>query len=555
MMLSEAPPVGSTIQGTYELVRCIGAGGMGTVYEAKHARLSGRYAVKFLLREIAQNEGAFARFRREAEVTSAFRHPNIVQVIDFDRMPNGTPYLVMEMLEGREVSDVLRAEAPLAPARAVDLIQQIASALDAAHQLNIVHRDLKPQNLFLVKVPGRPDLVKVMDFGISKVREATTQLTRENAVMGTPQYMAPEQALGQIDEIDGRTDQFALSAIAYEMLVGRAPFRGDTIQSILYQVVHAQPAALDVVRPSLGPKIAAVVAKGLSKAREDRYPSVLEMADALASAVSGAARAEWSPSSATTARAPNGSPPPQTPSGTLRFDDEPAAPREEAAESFRPRQARARTLAIALAIAAVAAVTAVIVSRVTRHSFDESAGAPPPPPVAPVPAEPGIGQTVRPAVAELPVHAPTAKPAPQELRRPVAAPVFVHIDVRGSTPPGLQTTIDGVVRDLPIEIARGPALHELRFDAPGYETFSLRVDGTQDRKLVLPMKKVGASKRVPPKTDQPAGAAAPIVQHPATLPERADATPAHQAGRRAQVPPPSAAGHPSGTSGAIVTDF
>src|SRR5262249_14611297 len=157
----------------------------------------------FLLREALAHQGAFARFRREAEVTSALRHPNIVQVVDFDRTSDGVSYLVMELLEGRELAEVIATEAPLPLPRAVAVVQQISAALEAAHQRGVVHRDLKPENLFLLQVAGQTDLVKVMDFGISKVREASIQLTREHSVMGTPRYMAPEQALGRLEEIDG----------------------------------------------------------------------------------------------------------------------------------------------------------------------------------------------------------------------------------------------------------------------------------------------------------------------------------------------------------------
>src|SRR5262245_57728799 len=159
---------GHVIQETYEIVRRIGRGGMGEVYEAKHRRLAGRYAVKLLLEDIAANEEAFARFRREAEVTSAIRHPNIIQVVDFNRTPEGTPYLVMELLEGEELTELIRRTAPMDPVTVAKLVEQIASALEAAHARGIVHRDLKPQNLFVVRVEGlREGLMKVMDFGIS----------------------------------------------------------------------------------------------------------------------------------------------------------------------------------------------------------------------------------------------------------------------------------------------------------------------------------------------------------------------------------------------------
>src|SRR5215831_10366023 len=177
---------GVVIQDTYEIVRCVGRGGMGEVYEAKHRRLAGRYAVKLLIDDVAATSEAFARFQREAQVTSELRHPNIVQVVDFNRTPQGGAYLVMEFLDGEELTAVIARDAPMAPARVVALIDQIASALEAAHGRGVVHRDLKPQNVILVHVGAgarRTELIKVMDFGISKVREATSRLTREQVIM------------------------------------------------------------------------------------------------------------------------------------------------------------------------------------------------------------------------------------------------------------------------------------------------------------------------------------------------------------------------------------
>jgi serine/threonine-protein kinase len=269
------------LDGTYKIVRLVGAGGVGEVYEAGHTRLCGRYAVKVLLGEVSKCEDVLKRFQREAEVTSALRHPNIVQVVDFNRLGNGTPYLVMEYLEGVELAQEIQEKGPLDLARVLDLVGQLASALAAAHSQKIIHRDLKPQNLFLVRLPGDDrEIVKILDFGISKVREAATKLTRQASIVGTPQYMAPEQARGLIDEIDERTDLFSLAAITYELLSGRPPFHGEAIEAILYQVVHEQP--LPFTNPL--PDIEAVVLRGLAKKKLDRYAGVREFHQALVKA-------------------------------------------------------------------------------------------------------------------------------------------------------------------------------------------------------------------------------------------------------------------------------
>jgi serine/threonine-protein kinase len=487
MQLASLAP-GHVIQETYEIVRRIGRGGMGEVYEAKHRRLAGRYAVKFLIEDFTGNDEAFARFRREAEVTSGIRHPNIVQVVDFNRTPEGLPYMVMEFLEGEELTEVIRRTAPMQARVVAGLVEQIASALEAAHARGIVHRDLKPQNLFLVPVEGRRDrLMKVMDFGISKVREATARLTREHVVMGTPQYMAPEQALGHVTEIDGRTDQFALAAIVYEMLAGKAAFGGDSLQSVLFQVVQVEPQPLTALIPGLDPAVGAVVSRGLAKRREDRFPSVLELATALSRAASGAPAPDPALSPPAQARIAQGS------AGGTRVLPSAAGARPPSAttpaEEPRPRRRRWPAALIGAVVAATAGVAGWRVMRdapaeeghegtgTTRAPLADPAGA-----AARSRAAVPAAETSREAAAA--AQAAPPRPGPAET---------VTIELRQPPPPGLQVTVDGVLADLPLHLPRGSALRVLRFDAPGYDTFEVRVDGTQDRKLLLPMRKAAAA--------------------------------------------------------------
>ena len=254
---------------------------MGEVYEARHSRLAGRYAVKVLHPEIRQHAEVLRRFQREAQVTSALRHPGIVQVIDFNIAVNGAPYLVMEYLDGRDLGQVIASEGPLSVGRVVDMATQIASALSAAHRTDVVHRDLKPQNVFLLAAEGdEPERIKILDFGISKIRSMSAKLTGVAMVVGTPQYMAPEQAEGK-DEVDAAVDQFALAAIVYELLSGRPAFSGGTLASVVYQIVHIDPAPLSRLRPDLPEEVSAVVARGLSKKKGDRFPSATEFARTL----------------------------------------------------------------------------------------------------------------------------------------------------------------------------------------------------------------------------------------------------------------------------------
>ena len=201
---------------------------MGAVYEATHARLAGRYAIKVLLLKPMLGSAALAQFAREARITSLLQHPNIVQVIDHNTTADGTEYLVMEYLAGESLAQRLVREAPLALDTVVGIVDQIAAGLAAAHASGIVHRDLKPDNVFLVPVEGREaESVKILDFGISKVKGASWgRQAPEGTVMGTPLYMSPEQIEGRVADADAATDQFALAVIAYEMLTGRNPFTG-----------------------------------------------------------------------------------------------------------------------------------------------------------------------------------------------------------------------------------------------------------------------------------------------------------------------------------------
>jgi serine/threonine-protein kinase len=225
-----------------------------------------------------------ARFRQEAEITSALRHPHIVQMFDFNVTDEGVPYLVMELLDGRPLSVGMTPGELFEPRTVLRIVEQIAEALQFAHDSGVVHRDLKPDNVILLSVGGRDDFVKLVDFGISQA-SWRTRLTGEPIVAGTPQYMAPEQANGLRDEIDHRADQFSLAAIAYRLLTGREPFEGDEALAVLYQVVHAEPQAPSVLAPWLATDVDAVIARGMSKRPADRYPSIEAFARALRDAM------------------------------------------------------------------------------------------------------------------------------------------------------------------------------------------------------------------------------------------------------------------------------
>ena len=284
--------IGIVLQGTYRIVRPLAEGGCGEIYLAAHTRLPGRFAVKLLHRSLVRDKDALSRFRQEAEITSSLRHPHIVQVFDFNVTDAGVPYLVMELLEGKLLAQRIASVGAMDPAAAGDIVEQIASALHAAHARGIVHRDLKPENIMLLSDAGVADFVKVLDFGISQA-SWRPRLTDGERVAGTPQYMAPEQACGLREQIDHRSDQFSLAAIAYTLLTGREPFRGENAIAVLYEVVHTDPVLPSQIVPALSPEIEAVIMKGLAKESADRYPNVLEFASALRAAIHGGSPAAF----------------------------------------------------------------------------------------------------------------------------------------------------------------------------------------------------------------------------------------------------------------------
>ena len=281
---TEGFAVGTVLQDTYRIVEPLAEGGCGEVYLAAHTRLPGTFAVKVLHERLTRDPEALARFRQEAEITSTLRHPHIVQVFDFNVTESGVPYLVMELLEGLSLADLALSDAPLDPRRAVNIIDQIAQGLHAAHERGVVHRDLKPENVMLLSGGGTEDFVKVLDFGISQA-SWRTRLTDNDRVSGTPQYMAPEQARGLRDQIDHRADQFSLAAIAYTLFTGREPFSGDNPIAVLYQVVHNHPPTPLELNAALGPAVSDVIVRGLAKESADRFADVLEFAAALRAAV------------------------------------------------------------------------------------------------------------------------------------------------------------------------------------------------------------------------------------------------------------------------------
>jgi eukaryotic-like serine/threonine-protein kinase len=277
------PMVGTVLAGRYEVLRRIGEGGMGAVYEARHTVINKRVAVKVLLERLVEKRELVGRLLKEARLASAIGHENIVDVTDFGTTEDARSFVVMEYLDGEPLSALLVREAPLPASRCLNLIRQVVSALEAAHAKGIVHRDIKPENIYLIKRDD-DDFVKVVDFGVSKaVRTAddgpeSLHLTRTGTLFGTPLYMSPEQARGA-EDVDGRADIWAVGIVFYECLTGEVPFRANNYLQVIAQVLNAEAMPPSRMLPELGipSAVEAVVMKALAKDRQLRYQTMTEL--------------------------------------------------------------------------------------------------------------------------------------------------------------------------------------------------------------------------------------------------------------------------------------
>jgi eukaryotic-like serine/threonine-protein kinase len=278
--------VGSTVAGKYHVDRLIGRGGMGAVFQATHAAIGKRVALKFLGARTSQDGDAATRFQREAKAASLAESPHIVQIFDSGRSEQGLPFLVMELLTGEDLRARLRREGRLDIDATVHIGVQVLKALRKAHAAGIVHRDLKPDNVFLCRRDDEPSFVKIVDFGISKLQPlaGVDTLTHEGAVLGTAFYMSPEQAQS-FPDIDGRTDLFSVGAILYEMLTGEPPHSGPTYEAVLIAICTRDAADVREKAPSVPEALARVIARALERDRQARYATAEEMLSELETAV------------------------------------------------------------------------------------------------------------------------------------------------------------------------------------------------------------------------------------------------------------------------------
>jgi len=278
------PLVGAALAGRYLIVRRIGEGGMGAVYEAKHTVIGKRVAVKVLLEKFHSNRDLVARLLQEARLASSIGHENIVDVTDFGTTDDGRSFVVMEFLDGEPLAQLVMREAPLPVERSLRIARQVASALGAAHAKGIYHRDVKPENVYLVR-RGDADFVKVVDFGISKAVKQGSEdpaesyrLTHTGLLLGTPLYMSPEQARGE-DDLDHRVDVWALGVMLYECLTGEVPFHANNYLGIISQVLTRDAPPPSRLRPELGipPAVETVVMRAMEKDRQKRYQTMADL--------------------------------------------------------------------------------------------------------------------------------------------------------------------------------------------------------------------------------------------------------------------------------------
>jgi eukaryotic-like serine/threonine-protein kinase len=286
---SSAPPrnahrdlIGRTIGGKYLVRSVLGEGGMGAVYEAENMALGRSVAVKVLHPAQARKKIAVKRFHQEARSAGRIGHPNICEVYDLGTLDDGSPYLVMERLIGETLAERIQSEGGLPFDDVIEIVTQVLSGLVAAHEKGIVHRDIKPENIFLTKRVGCPPLVKLLDFGVSKMispvqseKEEDLDLTRTGMVMGTPFYMSSEQARGERN-LDARVDLYACGVILYEALTGRRPFTAANYNALLLQILTTNPRPARELRPALPLGFDEVLDKSLARSRDDRFQTAAE---------------------------------------------------------------------------------------------------------------------------------------------------------------------------------------------------------------------------------------------------------------------------------------
>ncbi|MFY0523607.1 protein kinase domain-containing protein [Archangium gephyra] len=396
-------PVGTVLRDTYEICSVLGRGGMGSVFLARHLRLPGKQvAIKVLRKNVELGPDVYVRFRREAEIASRLGHPNIIEVLDFNTLEDGAPFLVMEYLQGQSLARRLK-KGRLSLEEIFDITRQIGAALQAAHRAGVVHRDLKPDNVFLIpnETGGAGERVKLLDFGISKILDSQTLQTQDSVLLGTPRYMAPEQAMGKNREVDARSDLFSLGCLVYEMLAGKGPFAGLSLPEFIYRIVHEAPEPLAPRAPEAPAHVVEAVERALSKRPDDRQPDVDTFITELTGSPLQTLAGQDPAATAAGRRRPAESAPPSSPRTTEPRSETPAP-------EARPKTKPAR-------VAGVAAVALMGLAALFVWLRPGASSAPASEPVSPV-------AVTQPAPAAPPSAPPSTPPSEAPVERAAGTP-------------------------------------------------------------------------------------------------------------------------------------
>ncbi len=389
--------LGTVLDGRYKIESVLGQGGMGMVFRATQTSVQRPVAVKTLNPALAAAPTFFERFRREAEVASRLRHPNVITIYDFNRAPDNTCYYVMELLEGQSLKEIVKSEGPMSLRRAVDLLEQSARGLAHAHEQQCVHRDLKPHNIMVQQLDGK-DFVKVLDFGLVKAleQEEEEQLTSTGQVLGTPQYMPPEQAGGEV--VDQRSDLYSLTGVFFYCLTGTSPFGANTVRKALTAALTQTVAPVHTKRQGapVPPAIDAFMQRGLAREKEDRFQSAEEFIEAMLDAVADLTpeQLDARPSGGASGREGGGSG--SRPSGVS------GARKGQAGSGARASKPSARSSVPSNVIVSRGASGSAPSSRARAGSAPSQRAATPPPP-APEPAPAGMSTGMKVALVGLPV--------------------------------------------------------------------------------------------------------------------------------------------------------
>ncbi len=444
---------------------------MGAVYEAKHTLIGRRLAVKFLHSQYTSNEEVVIRFQREAQAAAAIGHENIIEVTDMGMTAEGAPYLVMEFLDGYDVRELLAQQGVLPIEQSAKIMVQALSALQAAHEVGIIHRDLKPENIFLIEKSGRPDYVKLLDFGISKFRtleaDGMKGLTQTGTVLGTPYYMSPEQARGD-QGIGPKSDIYAMGVILFQMLTGVLPFDAPNYNALLIKILTEDPPHPTDINPDLPQDIVEAICIAMAREAEDRFGDCMEFCERLLPYVPDSDQSYRSKMSAASRTAVQAAlsdtmtPLEMTRSGGIR-----------APKSRKP-------LVIGGIIAAAAAIAAVA----AFFLFVKDPPSPPPATAASSTTEDVVKETkdIRDNGAE-------------ESAAPEKETVEISISAK---PPNAVISIDGIVgagNPYVSEVGKDATPHKVEISAEGYETISAELPFDENKVLAYTLTKTEKKKK------------------------------------------------------------